>query len=326
MIHNVLVDKYNRVFSYLRLSITDLCNFSCKYCMPANIYMKSKFYLSLDEIYNLVSAFSELGVTKVRLTGGEPTIRKDFFDIGDIISSFSNIKSLVFTTNGYRLFDIVDKLSDIGFTGVNISMDTLNVKKFNIITGKNYFHRVLKGIYRSLNLGLNIKINIVLSNFFSLEDFESFYSFIKYKNVSIRFISQMNTNLIKNNYINVVAPLYILSFLKNNNWYLDDSNVCSDGPAHTYSNKYYLGKIGIINPYSNIFCVNCNRLRVSSIGGLYLCLFGNKVYCLRHLLQSSKQKRCLISFIYKIVKIKERSHYLQDGKSGVIKSFVSIGG
>ena len=126
---HTLKDNYNRYFSYLRISITDACNFQCKYCMPENYKFVDKNNLSLNEISNLIAAFSELGVNKIRITGGEPTLRKDFIDIAKVAASFNSIKSLVFTTNGYKLLELKNHIKSVGFTGVNISLDTLDKEK-----------------------------------------------------------------------------------------------------------------------------------------------------------------------------------------------------
>ncbi len=323
--NDILKDAYNRSFSYLRISITDLCNFSCKYCLPVRDNIKCKNYLSVDEIYNLVLAFSELGVSKIRITGGEPTIRNDFIDIGKAISSIFFIKDLVFTTNGFKLYKIIDEVVNSGYNGVNISLDTLDKNKFILITGRNYFKAVLDSIYCSLDYGLKTKVNIVLSDFFSLNDFENFYYLSKYKPIDIRFIEQMETCSIKRGINNFITSSYIKEFLYINNW---KNTVKSyiDGPADLFFNNSFIGKIGIINPYSDKFCFNCNRLRISSMGDLFLCLFGNIKYPLRHLLRSSSQKDDLKNFIVDVLKMKNNSHMLNSGNYGMIKSFSSIGG
>lgn len=323
---SVLKDEYSRCFNYLRLSITDLCNFSCKYCLPDNVYLKSKDYLSLNEIYNLVYAFSELGVKKIRLTGGEPTIRGDFIDISKSILSIPGIESLVFTTNGYKLYKIIDSVKNVGFSGVNVSLDTLNCKKFFLITGKNCFNKVLEGIYRSIEIGLSTKINVVLSKFFTIEDFEDFYSFLKYKNVVVRFIEQMEAGFLHKRNGSNITSFFLMSFLNKNGWIKLEKSDNSDGPAVVFCNSNYLGKIGIINPYSSTFCFSCNRLRVSSIGNLYLCLFGDRCYSLRQFLDSFESRCNLKQFILDKVKVKNSSHFLNYGKPGIIKSFASIGG
>jgi len=323
---DILKDNYNRFFYYLRLSITDLCNFNCGYCLPNILNKKNNEYLTPSEIYNLVNAFSELGVQKIRITGGEPTIRSDLFKISESIRYISNIKSLVLTSNGYKLNKIVKDIKNFGFTGINISLDTLNRDKFITITGRDYFKKVLEGIYKAIELNLEIKINVVVSRFFSLEDFEDFYSFLKYKNIVIRFIEQMETKSIKKNYKSYITSSYILEFLRLNKWKQKDNRLFTDGPATLFYNDNYLGKIGIINPYSKEFCYSCNRLRISSLGRLYLCLFSDNSYSLRHLLKKSAQKDELKKFILDKMKVKDESHFLTQSKFGSIDNFSSIGG
>ena len=322
---HTLKDNYNRYFSYLRISITDACNFQCKYCMPENYKFVDKNNLSLNEISNLIAAFSELGVNKIRITGGEPTLRKDFIDIAKVAASFNSIKSLVFTTNGYKLLELKNHIKSVGFTGVNISLDTLDKEKFSIITNRDYFNKVFEGILYILKLNLDVKINVVLSNLFSFEDFENFYSLIKYKNINIRFINQMETNFVKkkNAEININ---YLLKFLKNNNWTLNTDKNISSGPALNFINNNFIGKIGIINPYSKSFCLSCNRLRISSKGRLFLCLFGGKSYSIRHFLDSKNKKFLLQKFLIDTVKIKSYSHFLDYNNFGELNTFSSIGG
>lgn len=323
---NNLIDNYNRVFHYLRLSITDLCNFNCKYCIPDVGKVNDKNYLSLNEIYNLISAFSNLGISKVRLTGGEPTIRKDFLEIGKIISSFSSINSLVFTTNGYKLNKLAKDLKSCGFTGVNVSLDSLNKNKFFVITNKNYFDHVISGIYSCLDYGITVKINVVLSSFFSFFDFENFYSLLRYKNITIRFIDQMETLSVKRKDDFYFSSFYLISFLNRNGWIKNELKDKISGPAVIFSNSNFLGKIGFISPYSNTFCKDCNRLRVSSLGDLFLCLFGGESYSLRKFLDSSDKRDDLITFLLQKVKIKTKSHFLHEKNFGMLKTFSYIGG
>ncbi|HIH2762474.1 MAG TPA: radical SAM protein [Candidatus Azoamicus sp. MARI] len=319
-----LNDLHHRYFSYIRLSVTDLCNFNCKYCLPyKNIQINKYDQLSTYEIYNLMNVLSDLGIKKIRLTGGEPTVRKDFLDICKIISSFKNIQSLVLTTNGYSLNNIIKNVYKTGVNGINISLDTLNDIKFYNITNKKYFNKVYAGILKSLEFDLDVKLNIVLSDFFSLSDFETFYSLIKYKKISIRLISQMETNEIKKN-VNNLKMEYIITFLKNNNWQIE-KKFSSDGPALNFKHNLYYGNIGVINPYLKTFCSDCNRLRISSNGYFFLCLFGHKGYYIKNLLHSSKKNDLKVFLINKI-KLKLNSHFLNDNNFGLIKTFSSIGG
>lgn len=324
--NSILKDKYGRVFKYLRLSITDLCNFNCKYCLPiSNSSSYKKRYLTVNEIYNLVAVFSELGINKVRVTGGEPTVRKDFVEIGKVISSIKGIDFLSFTSNGYRLSSIINDVYAVGFNGVNISLDTLNLDKFAIITGRNYYKEVLDGIYKSLDIGLITKINVVLSNFFSFEDFCEFYILAKYKKVTIRFIEQMGTFDIKNDFSSHLTSSYIKEFLLNNNWNITLKSNLS-GPALEFYNTGFCGKIGVINPYSNLFCFDCNRLRVSAEGILHLCLLSNKNLSLIDMLASSSMKNNLKKFIMDNLINKDEKHFLKVGKVGSFCNFSSIGG
>ena len=160
----MLRDSFGRTFPYIRLSITDVCNFKCGYCLP-NGYQKDKSdnrtFLTYEEIRRLAKGLSELGVCKIRLTGGEPTVRKDFFDIVKIIKSNSGIKKTVITTNGYHLDEIADQIVDSGLDGINISIDSLNRETFKNVTGHDRLPEILKGIEKLQQLKFkNIKIKI----------------------------------------------------------------------------------------------------------------------------------------------------------------------
>ena len=162
----MLKDSFGRTFPYIRLSITDVCNFKCGYCLP-NGYQKDKgdnrTFLAYEEIGRLAKGLSELGVCKIRLTGGEPTVRKDFFDIVKIIKSNSGIKKTVITTNGYRLDQIANQIVNSGLDGINISIDSLNRETFKNVTGHDRLPEILKGIEKLQKLNFkNIKINAVL--------------------------------------------------------------------------------------------------------------------------------------------------------------------
>ncbi len=184
-----LKDSFGRTFPYIRLSITDVCNFKCGYCLP-NGYMPDKSdnrkFLHLDEIKRLAKVFSKLGVNKIRLTGGEPTVRKDFFEIIKILKNEAEIKKVVITTNGYHLDKKAKMLVDSGLNGINISIDSLDRNTFKKVTGHDRLPEILKGINILQNLNFeNIKINAVLLNGInsSDRDFETWAEFIKVNKV-----------------------------------------------------------------------------------------------------------------------------------------------
>ena len=194
----ILKDTFGRSFPYIRLSITDVCNFKCSYCLPNGYFKpeKTPVFLNFAEISRLVKAFAELGVSKIRLTGGEPTVRKDFFSILKDIKSNSGIKDLVMTTNAYKLNQITDQLIDNGLTGINISIDSLNREKFKEVTGHDRLPQILEGIKILQEKNFKkIKINAVFLKGIndSESEFEKWAEFISKNKIDFRFIELMET-------------------------------------------------------------------------------------------------------------------------------------
>ena len=326
-----LTDSFGRTFPYIRLSITDVCNFKCGYCLP-NGYFKQENkpgFLTLDEISNLVSALSELGVSKIRLTGGEPTVRKDFFDILKNIKSKGKINNLVMTTNGYKLNQIADQLIKDGINGINISIDSLDRNKFKEITGHDRLPQILEGIKILQDKGFaNIKVNaVLLKNINDSEaDFDSWEQFVKENTIDFRYIELMQTgdSLEYFKKYHVSASVF-KNYLKKKNWN-EVARVADAGPSINFVHSNYKGKFGIIAPYSKDFCKTCNRLRITAKGELRLCLFGNTGTNLRPLLQSPDQKNELKILILKQLNFKKESHYLELGDTGITPHLASIGG
>ena len=328
----ILKDSFGRTFPYIRLSITDVCNFKCGYCLP-NGYQIDKSdnrkFLHLDEIKRLSKVFSKLGVQKIRLTGGEPTVRKDFFDIIKILKNEAGIKKVVITTNGYHLDDKAKMLVDSGLNGINISIDSLDRNTFKTITGHDRLPELLRGIQNLQNLNFdNIKVNAVLLNNInaSEKDFDTWANFIKKNKVDFRYIELMRTgdNLDYFNKYHVTSKVF-KEYLDKNNWIYQTFGKDA-GPSLNYINPEYKGKFGIIAPYSKDFCKTCNRLRITSRGDLRLCLFGNTGISIRHLLQKDDQINELQDLILGQMKFKKESHYLELGKTGLTKNLSTTGG
>ena len=328
---NNLSDSFGRSFPYIRLSITDVCNFKCGYCLP-NGYFKTENkpgFLHLKEISNLIAAFSELGVSKVRLTGGEPTVRKDFFDILNTIKSEHQIQNVVMTTNGYKLPQIAKQLIESGLNGINISIDSLNRDKFKEITGKDRLPEILEGIQiLQENNFHNIKVNaVLLKNMNSgQEEFEQWENFVKKNNIDFRYIELMQTgdNFEYFDKYHVSASIF-RNYLESKGWRTID-RIRDAGPSINYVHPEFKGKFGIIAPYSKDFCKTCNRLRVTAKGGLRLCLFGNTGIDLRPYLQEKDQKEQLKELILQQLNFKKESHYLEMGDTGITPHLASIGG
>ena len=329
---NILKDSFGRKFPYIRLSISDICNFKCGYCLPDGYKIDksdNRTFINIDEIRRLAKALSELGVSKIRLTGGEPTIRKDFFEIVKIIKENSGIKKTVITTNGYKLDKIANDIKKSGLDGINISIDSLDPKTFKKITGHDRLEEILRGIKNLQKLNFrNIKINAVLLKGIndSEKDFDSWAEFIKNNEIDFRYIELMQTgdNLDYFNKYHVPSKKFV-DYLNNNNWIIQTFGKDA-GPAKNYLNPKFKGKFGVIAPYSKDFCKSCNRLRKTAKGDLRLCLFGNTGINIRHLMQKDSQLEELKDLILKQLNFKKESHYLEIGETGLTKNLSTTGG
>ena len=329
---NNLKDNFGRTFPYIRLSITDVCNFKCGYCLPDGYKIDkgdNRTFINTEEIGRLAKALSELGVSKIRLTGGEPTVRKDFFEIVKIIKENSGIKKTVITTNGYRLDKIANDIKNSGLDGINISIDSLNADTFKKITGHDRLGEILKGIKNLQKLNFkNIKINAVLLKGVNdtEKDFNNWAEFIKNNEIDFRYIELMQTgdNLDYFNNYHVPAKKFT-DYLNNNNWVIQTFGKDA-GPSKNYLNPKFKGKFGVIAPYSKDFCKSCNRLRITAKGDLRLCLFGNTGINIRHLMQKDNQIEELKDLILKQLNFKKESHYLEIGETGLTKNLSTTGG
>ncbi|HDR1022817.1 TPA: GTP 3',8-cyclase MoaA [Pasteurella multocida] len=324
-----LMDAFQRRYYYLRLSITDVCNFRCNYCLP-NGYQpepNKPSFLSLDEIRRVVNSFSAMGTEKVRITGGEPTLRKDFIPIVETIAQNDSIKQIALTTNGYRLAKDVEAWKRAGITSINVSIDSLDPRMFHRITGVDKFDDVMRGIERAFDVGYQkIKVNSVLMKDLNDTDFASFLAWIKDKPIQMRFIELMQTGEMDSFFQkHHLSGQVLADKLVRSGWVLQSKGLL-DGPAKVFRHPDYVGEIGLIMPYEKNFCASCNRLRVSAKGKLHLCLFGEEGIELRDLLQSDDQQLQLQARIYSALQGKREHHFLHNGDSGVRANLASIGG
>ena len=321
-------DSLGRRFPYLRLSLTDLCNFKCSYCLPDG-YKRGACHdvLQLDELKRLVSAFVALGVWKIRLTGGEPTLRPDFISIAESIATIPGVKRLAFTTNGYRLPERAQAYFDAGLRAINISIDSLKAKQFKLITGHDRFHEVMLGVAACLEAGFQtIKINTVLLKGLNDDELDAFIDFVADKPISLRFIELMRT-LDNQQYFEThhLRGGVVEETLLARGWSMAPRPVGA-GPAVEFTHPNSRGSIGLITPYARDFCQTCNRLRVSATGDLHLCLFGDGGYSLKPWLQHDEQQPILRQKIIEQLAFKKSAHALHDNNSGVREHLASIGG
>lgn len=323
----MLQDNFARKFQYIRLSVTERCNFKCQYCLPDGYEKTCKdSSLSLNEINNLVAALVEMGVWKIRLTGGEPTTRHDIIEIMQIIKAYPQIRQLALTTNGYKLADKVKEYYAAGLTNLNVSIDSLDREQFKTVTRVDKLDYILDSIEVSHQVGIDkIKINAVLLPH-TLNELDLFLEYIRKRPLSIRFIELMQTSdngvYFKANYVN--AELLRKELLANG--WKEIAREPGAGPAIEFGHPDYAGRVGIIAPYSKDFCNSCNRLRFTHLGALRLCLFGDGNYPLRNLLQSGTQKVELQQAILTSLADKPKAHALTSFKFGNIQNLSNVGG
>ncbi|WP_049723433.1 GTP 3',8-cyclase MoaA [Gilvimarinus polysaccharolyticus] len=325
----MLTDSFDRRFSYLRLSVTEVCNFRCDYCLPDGTDCGAEARaqdLTLDEIRRLVAAFAKLGTRKVRITGGEPSLRKDLVDIIRICKATPGIETVALTTNGYRLAKDIDAWHEAGLDALNVSIDSLDHAKFELITGHNKLQQILQGLARAAELGINnIKVNAVLMKHYNDDAMDDFFDFVKARPITLRLIELMRTGdneaFFNRHHLSGQA---IINQLKANHWQerLPGTHA---GPAREFWHPDYSGGIGLIMPYSKDFCNTCNRLRVSSQGALFLCLFVDQHQSLRHLLQSDDSQP-VMDFLQQAIKGKTISHNLHQQNPGSTRQLAMIGG
>lgn len=324
-----LSDTYGRRFEYLRLSLTDMCNFRCSYCLPDG-YRKAKgapANLTIEEIVRLVRAFARLGLWKIRLTGGEPSLREEFTGIAAAVSAIPGIRRMAMTTNGYRLQTRAQSYFDAGIRAINISIDSLKPEMFQKITGHDRLAEILAGIEAARAAGMHdIKINTVLMRDLNHTEIVDFLAFVTDQDLSLRFIEVMRTNDNPGIFTSHHLPSQFVSERLEHLGWQRLPRAAGAGPAVEYGHAEARGRIGIIAPYSKDFCASCNRLRVSATGKFHLCLFGDGGLDLRPLLASDSQQDELVDRITALTRTKAPNHLLHHGNSGATPHLASIGG
>lgn len=325
-----LVDKFGRRFEYLRLSITDVCNFSCQYCLPDGYQCDTpRNFMSAPELNMVVQAFARMGTKKVRITGGEPSLRGDLTDIIQQTANVPGIEQVAITTNGYKLEKELRQWADAGLSSLNVSIDSLDPRQFEQITGDTRLHSILKGLELAVELGLQVKVNAVLLKEFSDSQLSLFFDFVKVNNITLRFIELMQTGD-NEAYFNAqhVSGESIENKLIDLGWSKKKKAEWA-GPAKVYRHDDFKGRIGLIMPYSKDFCADCNRLRISALGKLHLCLFAEKGIELRDTIAQSvvqNDPSNLIAQIQDMLGQKEATHYLDKGFTGATQHLAMLGG
>ena len=324
-----LADRYGRRFPYLRLSVIPACNFRCTYCLPHGYHAGANAAapLSLPEIARLLRGFTELGMHKLRITGGEPSVRKDLTDILRTAAAVPGITKLAMTTNGTLLSRDLHAWMDAGLNAINVSVDSLDRAAFARITGHDRLDDILHGVDMALAAGLpSVKLNAVLLRDVNDQQLPAWLDYLRNRRIGVRFIELMQTgdNLPFFRQHHVRAQTLETELLEHGWQALP--RAADAGPAREYRHPDYAGRIGIIVPYAKDFCAGCNRLRVTATGDLRLCLFGEFGIPLRPLLQADDQLEDLVRAIGGQIGRKEQGHFLHEGRTGITPHLASTGG
>ncbi|MEP7012930.1 MAG: GTP 3',8-cyclase MoaA [Acidobacteriota bacterium] len=326
-----LVDSFGRRLTYLRVSVTDRCNLRCVYCLPedAEFPFGDRDFLSPQEIETLVGTLVHLGIRRVRLTGGEPLVRKDLLEIVARIKALPGVEDLSLSTNGTELERLAPALKAAGLDRVNVSLDTLDPEEFARIARRGQLKQVWRGIEAALEAGLApVKLNTVLLADGKLEEIERLAELTIDRPLSVRFIEMMPTPANRALVVGHLTCDTVRARLEQRWGPLQE--VANDqprtGPAQAFRFAGAKGEVGFITPLSHTFCADCNRLRLTSRGELRLCLFDEKNHPLRHLLDEPNPEHALEEEILRVLEEKPAEHLLLQGNSGNLASFMSIGG
>jgi len=335
---NQLVDRYQRRINYVRFSVTDRCDFRCTYCMSEKMtFLPRQKILTLEELHFLGTAFVELGVNKIRITGGEPMVRSNVMSLFDNLGEIKGLDQLVMTTNGSQLEKFAQPLKDAGVKRINISLDTLQKDRFKAITRTGELACVLKGIKKAREVGFEkLKINSVIMRG---ENDDEIFDLIRYardNELDITFIEEMPLGDIsdhqrKNTYVSSdwlrekITEVYPLQAPTAES---DSAGKVSGGPSKYFTMADSNSRVGFISPHSHNFCDTCNRVRVTAEGRLLLCLGNEHSVDLRAVLrQHPGDMEILKSTIISAMEIKPKSHEFDlDGEPGIVRFMNQTGG
>lgn len=305
-------DSYERKIDYLRVSVTDRCNLRCFYCMPQEgvEWKDSSEILRYEEMELIIQAAVNAGIRKVRITGGEPLVRKNVVSFIEYISKMPEIEDISMTTNGFYLADKLPALKKAGLKRVNISLDTLNSTNFEKITGRSGLDKVLAAIELALELGLYpVKVNMVLLKGINEDDALRLASWTKEKDIDVRYIELMPLGGAGKEYF---LPVQVIEERLNSLGKLIDCQEKGNGPALYKKFSGAAGKIGFISPLSNHFCHRCNRMRLTADGKLKPCLISPVEVDIKSALRQGASVEELTEIFKQAVRLKPERHHLNE--------------
>lgn len=328
-----LTDKFGRQITYLRLAVTDRCNLRCQYCMPAHgiEIVDRKELLTFKEMYRITRVLSELGVNKVRLTGGEPFVRKDFISFLEMLSFNDKLDEINITTNGALISNYISKLEALKISTINLSIDSLSSENFAKITRRNVFDEVYKTLEALEKSKLKLKLNAVVQSGVNTHEIIDFIELTKHKNIEVRFIEEMPFNGTGQRETNETWHYHtIINHI--NEQYKNITPLQSDrsSTSHNFKVNGYQGTFGIIPAFTRTICNDCNRIRITATGMFKNCLFDEGVFNVRDFIRNGASNDDLKQLFLSIVKDKPENGFIAEANriknKKVSESMSTIGG
>lgn len=324
-----MFDSFGRNIDYLRFSITDRCDLRCRYCMPQKMtFTEKKDMLNLEQLKRLSSVFIKLGIKKIRITGGEPLIRKDLIPFIKYLKTILDagfLKEITMTTNGTLLKKYAEEIYECGIKRLNVSLDTLIPEKFNFITNGGNLNEVLRGISKASEKGIKIKINCVLLKNFNEEEIIPLSKWCSKNKFILSFIETMPLGEINYSRKEQFLPISFAKEIIEKEFGLINSNYKTNGPSRYFLSKKLGSEIGFISPLSNHFCATCNRVRITSNGILYTCLGHNDSVDLKPFLKDKEDSKILMNIKNSIYK-KPEKHYFEINDKPTVKRYMNLTG
>jgi|SRR5579863_1226173 len=324
-----LVDQFQRRISYLRLSVTDRCDLRCSYCMPERqVFLPRADVLSLEELQELALGFIARGITKIRLTGGEPLVRRDMIDLvralgrrigvddGHLGGRGGLLEELTMTTNGTRLAEFADDIAAAGVKRINVSLDTLDRAGFAKLARRDSLPQVLEGIAAAKAAGLKVKINTVALKGVNEDELPELIAWAHGQGCALTLIEVMPLGEVEQDRFDHYLPLSAVRDRLESRWTLTPSDYRSGGPARYFTVAETGGQLGLITPLTNNFCDGCNRIRVTATGQLFACLGGTEQVDLRAALRSAAPDVALSEALDTAMRIKPLRHHFAIDKAG----------
>ncbi|AWW31404.1 GTP 3',8-cyclase MoaA [Echinicola strongylocentroti] len=325
----MLIDNHGRTINYLRLAVTDNCNLRCQYCMPEEgvQFAHKKELLTWDELMLLSQSFVEMGVDKIRITGGEPFVRKGLMDFLDKLAKLEGLEEISITTNATLIGPHIPHLKKLGITKINISFDSLDKARFNAITRRDQYDIVMTNIQRMMEEGFDVKLNCVVMDGQNTEDIIPFIHYVQDHPITVRFLEEMpfnghsdGTSTLKWDYI------AILEHIKSHFGPFEKLPAPPSSTSLNYRLEGSKGQFGVIPSYTRTFCGTCNRIRVTAKGEMQTCLYASESIDLRTLIRESNQVSGLKFSIYTALQARHKDGHEAENQSETKKSMTLIGG